>query len=555
MLKIVSNTGTMLKEVTYRLQFTTSTFEHHRGTNYVLVQFIPVHLDNAQISSERLIYNPFTLKYDLNYPPVSLKLEVSLLPALTNGSIWKNQNIIYEPWFKSHPIRIQGSLLEKGARSFVTGTTIARYFDDIANNSYMDKYQTQFPSYTSHDYIGFGDEKQTVLIPKTEVMRYFYLSSTTFNYYVFTGKIQDADVLINGCPEIHPNLHLHLKLRKRIKDIDAFKIALLFTQKAYNTQLYKISNTISLNLNMDKHRFEINTFLPISIINTLDTLATIVTVDRKPVTIVHKIVSCNYKLNFNGIDIDRDNGGGNDPNLPDMDENPDGEVTPVAVPPTLPPQQGSIDIDNNLDPFDLLSRGIQIPEIQPNIKLNKIYRKREKASTTLIKSPGINTILPYSSEEGGTSQYIKAFKVEFIPEFAQDIIKELESIESLKITVLNSGMVLKNSRNSVLISIYDVDTQKYYYLVYTDIVPKSKINTATYILHFHDYHSDHSSTNAIFKIFLLTSTIEQNKLKYHRQYFKFREQSTLSKIIKYLGKTAIASTAGIGSKNGYNLHL
>ena len=541
MLKIVSNTGTMLKEVTYRLEFTTSTFEHHRGTNYVIVQFMPVHLDNAQISPERLIYNSFTLEYNLSYPPVSLKLEVSLLPALTNGSIWKNQTIIYEPWFIQDLTKVTKEILNTGVKSFVSGASIAKYFDN-QSISYINKYHHQLYTSLPHDFIGFTLQNQTIFIPKTEIMRYFYLSSTVFNSYVFSGKIQDFNALINGQHGIKDQ-HLLLRLRKQVKDIDAFKIALLLTQKSYKGQLYKISNTISMNLNMDKNNFEINTYLPVTLIQYLETLASNIVVDGGTIIVVHKIISCNYELPFSEIDIDRDNGGRDDQEQQSILENSQTSNTPAIVAKPLPAKQsGETLVDNTLSPFELLSRGIKLPEPEPNVKLNKVYRKREKPHTIRVESPNLEFESVFSTEEGNTSKYIKAFKVEFIPEFAQDFIKELEKVESLKIIPLNTGLLLKNLRDSIFIHIYDLDNQKNYYLAYTNIVPKSKANVATYLMHFHDYHSDHNGMNTIFKNFLLTGRIELNKFKYYRKYFKFREQSTLIKIFKYLGKSLCSTT-------------
>jgi len=155
----------------------------------------------------------------------------------------------------------------------------------------------------------------SLLIPASEIIRYFYLSSSRFNQFLFSSEVIDRNILIDekqsGFDPIARTVFL--KLRKQFKNSDAGNIA----EFLYSDIAQKNAKRIWGGLIKLTHDSSISTYsprvgFPFSGEGILQGIGVEIPTPNcfsKKRKLVLKIVSCKYELPFDSINFFRDNPG------------------------------------------------------------------------------------------------------------------------------------------------------------------------------------------------------------------------------------------------------
>lgn len=155
----------------------------------------------------------------------------------------------------------------------------------------------------------------SLLIPVSEVIRYFYLSSSRFNQFLFSSEVINNDILIDekqsGFDPI--NKAVFLKLRKQFKNSDAGIIAEFLHSAVARKNAKRIwGGLIKLAHDSSVLTYSPRVGFPFSGQGILQAIGFDIPTPNsfsKKRKLVLKIIDCRYALPFNSINYFRDNPG------------------------------------------------------------------------------------------------------------------------------------------------------------------------------------------------------------------------------------------------------
>lgn len=155
----------------------------------------------------------------------------------------------------------------------------------------------------------------SLLIPASEVIRYFYLSSSRFNQFLFSSQVIDRNILIDekqsGFDPIAKTVFL--KLRKQFKNSDAGIIAeFLYSETARKNAKRIWGGLIKLAHDSSVLTYSPRVGFPFSGQGNLQAIGIDIPTPNCFSTkrqLVLKIIDCRYALPFNSINYFRDNPG------------------------------------------------------------------------------------------------------------------------------------------------------------------------------------------------------------------------------------------------------
>lgn len=155
----------------------------------------------------------------------------------------------------------------------------------------------------------------SLLIPVSEVIRYFYLSSSRFNQFLFSSEVINNDILIDekqsGFDPITKTVFL--KLRKQFKNSDAGIIAEFLYSKVARKNAKRIwGGLIKLAHDSSVLTYSPRVGFPFSGQGNLRAIGIDIPTPNyfsKKRKLVLKIIDCKYTLPFNSINFFRDNPG------------------------------------------------------------------------------------------------------------------------------------------------------------------------------------------------------------------------------------------------------
>lgn len=181
----------------------------------------------------------------------------------------------------------------------------------------------------------------SILIPVSEVIRYFYLSSSRFNQFLFSSDVINNDILIDekqsGFDPIAKTVFL--KLRKQFKNSDAGIIAeFLYSETARKNAKRIWGGLIKLAHDSSVLTYSPRVGFPFSGQGNLQAIGIDIPTPNCFSTkrqLVLKITDCRYALPFDSINFFRDNPGHTSKERNEQDESSDTSSKPFTSHPVV----------------------------------------------------------------------------------------------------------------------------------------------------------------------------------------------------------------------------
>ena len=240
---------------------------------------------------------------------ISYEAHEANLHAFVPTTIWKNGARVA---YTQH-----GPLIAEDGHH-ITGELSSMYF---YNHTY------EVDQFGQINYVCYN-KRYTLKIPVMEIIRYFYLSDSTWNSALFRDEFKNPNNIYNKDDCWIREGVCHIKLRKQFSYVNQNKIALFYTSEAFKNNLFNISNMIQIISTQAPCVFLEEADSPFTKIslpfhfpnnyknfdNEQFSFKFIGTIEKQSYPDhteykIHRIVSCEFQYPFEILDPDRDNNG------------------------------------------------------------------------------------------------------------------------------------------------------------------------------------------------------------------------------------------------------
>lgn len=174
--------------------------------------------------------------------------------------------------------------------------------------------------------VKIGDDPYAIIFPCTEILRFFYCTSSTMGHVLFDGRINTPEIDLYDSSEGKAHLpidgHVFITLRKRMLDSDARIIASIFA----DTNLRESMQNIGAGVMAAEGEYrDVVAFPPVDNECKLSFLYIPITSEGKTRKLVTRIIKSYHKPKFSYLQFDREDQF-EAPNFEGEEEIPDGKT-------------------------------------------------------------------------------------------------------------------------------------------------------------------------------------------------------------------------------------